>query len=99
VIGRTSSTERSPYHPGSPLHHRRCHEHCGAELDQEPGKARDVGMHQTRKGQQWYFGMKLHIGVGSKTKLIHAMKATAANVRDATVLGELLHGNETRVGG
>jgi IS5 family transposase len=99
VIGRTSSTERSPYHPGSPLHHRRCHEHCGAELDQEPGKARDLGMHQTRKGQQWYFGMKLHIGVDSQTKLIHSMTTTAANVHDATVLGELLHGNETRVYG
>jgi len=56
-------------------------------------------MHQTRKGQQWYFGMKLHIGVDSKTKLIHAMKTTAANVHDATVLGELLHGDETRVYG
>ena len=62
-------------------------------------KARDPDMHQTRKGQQWYFGMKLHIGVDSKTKLIHAMKTTAANVHDATVLGELLHGDETRVYG
>lgn len=62
-------------------------------------KARDPEMHQTRKGQQWYFGMKLHIGVDSKTKLIHAMTATAANVHDATVLGELLHGHETRVYG
>jgi IS5 family transposase len=41
----------------------------------------------------------LHIGVDSKTKLIHAMKTTAANVHDATVLGELLHGDETRVYG
>src|SRR6516165_4779093 len=62
-------------------------------------RARDPEMHQTRKGQQWYFGMKLHIGVDSKTKLIHAMKTTAANVHDATVLGELLHGDETRVYG
>jgi IS5 family transposase len=36
-------------------------------------KARDPEMHQTRKGQQWYFGMKLYIGVDSKTKLIHSM--------------------------
>ena len=36
-------------------------------------KARDPEMRQTRKGQQWYFGMKLHVGVDSKTKLIHAM--------------------------
>jgi transposase, IS5 family len=62
-------------------------------------KTRDLEMHQTRKGQQWYFGMKLHIGVDSKTKLIHSMTATAANVHDATVLGELLHGDETRVYG
>ncbi len=44
-------------------------------------------------------GMKLHIGVDSKTKLIHSMTTTAANVHDAKVLGELLHGNETRVYG
>jgi IS5 family transposase len=56
-------------------------------------------MHQTRKGQQWYFGMKAHIGVDSKTKLIHAVVATAANVHDATVLPDLLHGDETRVWG
>ena len=62
-------------------------------------KARDPEMHQTRKGQQWYFGMKLHIGVDSKTKLIHAMTTTAANVHDATVLGDLLHGDERRVYG
>ena len=62
-------------------------------------KARDPEMHQTRKGQQWYFGMKLHIGVDSRTKLIHSMTTTAANVHDAKVLGELLHGEETRVYG
>jgi IS5 family transposase len=62
-------------------------------------KARDPEMHQTRKGQQWYFGMKLHIGVDSKTKLIHSMTTTAANVHDAKVLGDLLHGEERRVYG
>jgi IS5 family transposase len=62
-------------------------------------QARDPEMRQTRKGQQWYFGMKLHIGVDSKTKLIHAMTTTAANVHDAQVLSELLHGDETRVYG
>ncbi len=62
-------------------------------------KARDPEMHQTRKGQQWYFGMKLHIGVDSKTKLIHSAATTAANVHDATMLSELLHGKETRVWG
>jgi transposase, IS5 family len=60
---------------------------------------RDPEMHQTKKGNQWYFGMKAHVGVDSKTKLIHTAVATAANVADATVLPELLHGEETRVWG
>jgi transposase, IS5 family len=60
---------------------------------------RDPDMHQTRKGRQWYFGMKAHIGVDSKTKVIHAVVATAANVHDATILPDLLHGDETRVWG
>jgi IS5 family transposase len=60
---------------------------------------RDPEMHQTRKGKQWYFGMKAHVGVDSKTKLIHAVVATPANVHDATVLPDLLHGAETRVWG
>jgi IS5 family transposase len=56
-------------------------------------------MHQTRKGNQWYFGMKAHLGVDSRSKLIHAVAATPANVADSTVLPELLHGQETRVWG
>ncbi len=62
-------------------------------------KARDPEMHQTKKGNQWYFGMKAHIGVDSQTKLIHSVAATAANVHDSQVLPELLHGQETRVWG
>ena len=62
-------------------------------------KARDPEMHQTRKGQQWYFGMKLHIGMDNKTKLIHSLLTTSANVHDGKVVGELLHGEETRVYG
>ncbi len=62
-------------------------------------KARDPDMHQTKEGDQWYFGMKAHFGVDSKTKLIHAVAATATNVHDATVLPDLLHGDETRVWG
>ena len=62
-------------------------------------KARDPEMHQTKKGNQWYFGMKAHFGVDSRTKLIHAAVATPANVADSTVLPELLHGQETRVWG
>jgi IS5 family transposase len=62
-------------------------------------KARDPEMHQTKKGNQWYFGMKAHLGVDSRTKLIHSAVATPANVADGTVLPELLHGGETRVWG
>lgn len=60
---------------------------------------RDPEMHQTAKGQQWYFGMKAHIGVDSKTKLIHTILASAANVADSLALPHLLHGKETRVWG
>jgi transposase, IS5 family len=49
-------------------------------------KARDPEMHQTKKGNQWYFGMKAHLGVDSRTKLIHAAVATPANVADGTML-------------
>jgi IS5 family transposase len=45
-------------------------------------KARDPEMHQTRKGQQWFFGMKLHIGVDSQSGLAHSAVVTAANVHD-----------------
>jgi IS5 family transposase len=62
-------------------------------------KARDPEMHQTRKGQQWYFGMKLHIGVDSQTGLTHSAVVTAANVHDKHPLPDLLHGNERRVYG
>ena len=62
-------------------------------------QARDPDMHQAKKGKQWYFGMKLHIGVDSKTKLVHSAVATAANVHDSQVLDDLLRGNETRVWG
>jgi IS5 family transposase len=60
---------------------------------------RDPEMHQTKKGKQWYFGMKAHVGVDSQTKLIHSVVATAANVADSVVLPELLHGEETKVWG
>jgi IS5 family transposase len=62
-------------------------------------KARDPEMHQTRKGNQWYFGMKAHIGVDRQTKLIHSIVATAANVHDKHPIPQLLHGREKRVYG
>ena len=52
-----------------------------------------------RKGNQWHFGMKAHIGVDSKTKLIHSAVATAANVHDSQVIGDLFHRDETRLWG
>ena len=60
---------------------------------------RDPEMHQAKKGKQWYFGMKAHVGVDSKTKLVHSAVVTSANVADVTVLPELLHGEETKVWG
>ena len=60
---------------------------------------RDGEMHQTRKGNQWFFGMKLHIGVDSETGLAHSAVVTAANVHDKHPLPQLLHGNEREVFG
>ncbi len=62
-------------------------------------RSRDPAAHQTKKNGQWFFGMKLHIGVDSKTKLIHAAAVTAANIHDSQLLPDLLHGRETRVWG
>jgi IS5 family transposase len=60
---------------------------------------RDPEMHQTKKGQQWYFGMKGHFGVDSASKLIHSVEVTPANTHDSQVLPWLLHGQERRVWG
>jgi IS5 family transposase len=55
---------------------------------------RDPEMHQTKKGNQWYFGMKVHIGVDKDNGLIHSVETTAANVHDLTAAADLLHGEE-----
>jgi IS5 family transposase len=60
---------------------------------------RDPEMRQTKKGKDWHFGMKAHVGVDQKTKLIHSVAATPANVADGNMVGELLHGDETHVWG
>ena len=57
-------------------------------------KQRDPEMHQTKKGNQWHFGMKAHIGVDARTGLTHSFTTTAANVHDLNQVGELLHGDE-----
>ncbi|MDP2252703.1 MAG: IS5 family transposase [Thiobacillus sp.] len=58
---------------------------------------RDPEMHQTKKGNQWHFGMKAHIGVDADSGLVHTVIGTAANVNDVTQGHGLLHGEETDV--
>jgi len=58
---------------------------------------RDPEMYQTKKGNQWYFGMKVHIGVDKDNGLIHSIETTSANVHDLTPAAELLHGEESVV--
>ena len=60
-------------------------------------KQRDPEMHQTKKGNQWYFGLKAHIGADRDSKLVHTVVVTAANVADITKTAELLHGQEQQV--
>lgn len=60
-------------------------------------RERDPAMHQTKKGNQWYFGMKAHIGTDRDSKLVHTLVVTAANVADVTQTAALLHGAETQV--
>jgi len=58
---------------------------------------RDPEMHQTKKGNQWHFGMKAHIGVDADSGLVHTVVGTAANVNDVTQASALVHGEETDV--
>ena len=58
---------------------------------------RDPEMHQTKKGNQWYFGMKAHIGVDVESGLVHTVTTTAANAADVTQTEHLLHGEEVAV--
>ena len=60
-------------------------------------KQRDPEMHQTKKGNQWYFGMKAHIGVDAESGLVHTVVGTAANVGDVTQTAQVLHGDEKTV--
>jgi IS5 family transposase len=60
---------------------------------------RDPEMHQTKKGNQWYFGMKAHIGVDAKSGIVHSVCTTAASVSDVHMLPDLLHGEERKVWG
>jgi len=58
---------------------------------------RDPDMHQTKKGNQWHFGMKAHIGVDADSGLVHTVTTTAANESDVEQIADLLHGKERQV--
>ncbi|MEX6504717.1 IS5 family transposase [Pseudomonas zhanjiangensis] len=70
--------------------------HAPSSTKNQDGK-RDPEMHQTKKGNQYYFGMKAHIGVDDESGLVHSMVGTAANVADVTQVDQLLHGEENVV--
>lgn len=72
--------------------------HASTSTKNKEGK-RDPEMHQTKKGNQYFFGMKAHIGVDADTGLTHSVVGTAANVADVTQVDQLLHGEETHVCG
>ena len=55
---------------------------------------RDPEMHQTKKGNEWHFGMKMHIGTDAELGLVHSLTTTSANVHDITEADKLLHGDE-----
>lgn len=62
-------------------------------------QSRDPEMHQTKKSGSWHFGMKLHIGVDSRSGLVHSAAVSAANMHDSTPLAQLMHGGERRLYG
>ena len=62
-------------------------------------KERDPEMHQTKKGNQWYFGMKAHTGVDKDSGLVHTVAISAANLHDSQAMDELMHGDEQAVWG
>ncbi len=71
--------------------------HAPSSTKNKDGK-RDPEMHQTKKGNQYYFGMKAHIGADAESGLVHSVVGTAANVADVTQVDKLLHGKENMVG-
>ncbi|MFV3372525.1 IS5 family transposase [Pseudomonas sp. NY15435] len=70
--------------------------HAPSSTKNQDGK-RDPEMHQAKKGNQWYFGMKAHIGADAESGLVHSVVGTAANVADVTQVDQLLHGEENVV--
>jgi len=72
--------------------------HAPSSTKNRSGK-RDPEMHQTRKGKQWFFGLKAHIGVDSREGTVHSVCTSAASVADKHMLPDLLHGEERKVWG
>src|SRR6202789_16286 len=72
--------------------------HAPSSTKNSSGK-RDPEMHQVKKGNQWYFGAKAHIGVDSKETVVHSVVTSAASVADKHMLADLLHGDERKVWG
>ena len=72
---------------------------CAPSSTKNKEKKRDPQAHPVKKGNVWYFGYKAHVGVDSKTGLVHTVKTTAANVHDVTVTQDLLTGEESFVYG
>lgn len=72
--------------------------HAPSSTKNQSGE-RDPEMHQTRKGKQWYFGLKAHIGVDSREGVVHSVCTSAASVSDVHMLPDLLHGGERKVWG
>jgi hypothetical protein len=68
--------------------------HAPSSTKNKDGK-RDPEMHQTKKGNMYFFGMKAHIGVDAESGLVHSLVGTAANVADVTQVDQLMHGEET----
>ncbi len=72
---------------------------AAAPSTKNKARQRDPEMKQTRKGNQWFFGMKAHIGVDAVTGLTHSVAATSANVADVTMVGALVRDDDKRVYG
>jgi IS5 family transposase len=70
---------------------------AAAPSTKNAARARDPEMHQTKKGNAWYFGMKAHVGVDAASKLVHSLSTTAANVADVAQAHAVLHGHEREV--
>ena len=80
-------------------HHRRRDADRGITIDEERGAKRDPEMRSSKKGNQWYFGMKAHIGVDAKSGLVHTVGVTTGSVHDAKVMDNLIRADDRAVYG